>query len=400
MARISSAALAALTVLAFGIGCGGSTSTTQTNTSPYRIGVSVPLTGAFTDLSRPAKNGFEMWAAEVNARGGLMGRKIELTEVDNKSDADTGVTVYQNFLSQNMDLAIELGTATLADRESTLAEQRKKLFLCPICFTRSQFERGYQYMFSTAVGIIPDISNGLASLVNSMPAGNRPQTIAYAYADAPGSISGIVGFKATLDKVGMKTVMDTSYPQNISDPTGVVLQMKRANADMILVNGYVNDEVLLAKGIFQQGLHPKLLSISSTATGLPNWIDLVGLGAGDGVVFNIPWLPIVKQVGSPEFAAAYQKKYGLPASYTAAQTYAAGQVLEAGINGTKSFDQTKIKDYLKSHTIRAVDGDLKFNQQGFNVPTDGSPTVQYQNGVMQVIFPANQKTASLIYPRP
>jgi branched-chain amino acid transport system substrate-binding protein len=290
IARTRATGLAALTFFVFGVPCRGSTTSTATNTSPYRIGVSVPLTGAFAALTIPGRNGLQLWVNQVNSKGGLLGRKIELTIVDNKSDADTGVTIYQNFLSQNLDFIIELGTATLAERESTLAEQHKKLFFCPVCFDPALFQRGYEYMFGTNNGLTDSFSVGISNLVKLIPDAQRPKTVAYAYANASGPISSIKSFQQYLDAAGARSGMDTPYPLDINDATAIDSQLKRANGDFVFVNGYTNDEVLITKGIFQQGLHPKLMYISATATVLPNWGQLTGDG-GQQVVYTAPWLP-------------------------------------------------------------------------------------------------------------
>jgi branched-chain amino acid transport system substrate-binding protein len=270
IARTLATGLAALTFFVFGVACRGSTASTATNTSPYRISVSVPLTGAFSALTIPGRNGLQLWVNQVNSKGGLLGRRIELTIVDNKSDADTGVTIYQNFLRQNLDFIIELGTATLAERESTLGEQHKELFFCPVCFDPALLQRGYNYMSVTNNGLTDSFPVGIYNLVKSIPDAQRPKTVAYAHANASDPISSIKSFWQYLDAAGAKSVMDTPYPLDINDATAIVSQWKRANADFVFVNGYTNDEVLITKGIFQQGLHPKLMYMRATATALPN----------------------------------------------------------------------------------------------------------------------------------
>lgn len=380
------------------IACGSSTSTSSTPTGPLKIGVSIPLTGAFAALSKPALNGIQLWANQVNSKGGLLGRKVELTSVDNKSDADTGVTVYQNFLSQNMDFIIELGTSTLVERESTIAEQHKKLFLCALCFDPALFNRGYTYLFATNNGLTDSFSLGMSKLIASIPESSRPKSVAYVYANAPGPVSGYKSFKQYLEQAGLKTVMDTPYPLDINDATAIVAQIKRANADFVFVNGYTNDEVLITRALYQQGIHPKLMYMGATATALPNWLQLAGDG-GLQVVYTAPWLPTAKFTGVQDFSKAYQTEFNAPPTYTSAHGYSAGLVLEAAAKGTKGFDQTKMRDWIKANTVKTVVGDLKLTK-GYNVSDEGGLVVQVQGTANQIIWPASQQTGTLVFPRP
>src|ERR1700728_188878 len=138
--------------------------------TPIRIGIDVPLTGFFADSIRPSVQSTELWQKQINARGGLLGRPVEITTVDNKSAPETGVSVYQDLLQKNYDFIFEDGGSLMVQRESTLAEQHHRLMLAPAGFAQALYKRGYKYLFFTGNSLAEDSTIGLAELLASLPA--------------------------------------------------------------------------------------------------------------------------------------------------------------------------------------------------------------------------------------
>ena len=74
---------------------------------PIRIGASLPLTGRFSEPGTAAQQGYEVWAAIVNESGGMLGRQVELSIVDNASDQDTAVADYEKLITvDKVDLVV------------------------------------------------------------------------------------------------------------------------------------------------------------------------------------------------------------------------------------------------------------------------------------------------------
>ena len=146
---------------------------------PLKIGINVSLTGPFADSIKPVMWSDQVWAKEINARGGLLGRKVVMTFVDNKSNPEDAVSIYQRLLQDGNEFIFENGGSLIVQRESTLAEQRQKLFLAPNGFAQALYERGYKYLFYTGAAISEDLNIGLVRLLESLPAEKRPKTIGY-----------------------------------------------------------------------------------------------------------------------------------------------------------------------------------------------------------------------------
>ncbi len=131
----------------------------QQNTAPIRFGINTSIAGFLAPSIMPTMVADKIWEKEVNARGGLLGRKVELTFVDNKSSAENAVAIYERMLQGNHDFIFENSGSIVVQRESTLAEQHHKLFLVPNGFARALYQRGYKYIFFTGSAVAEELNS-------------------------------------------------------------------------------------------------------------------------------------------------------------------------------------------------------------------------------------------------
>jgi branched-chain amino acid transport system substrate-binding protein len=394
--RLLSATTSLLVAILISAGCGGQTQ--QGSTAPLRIGVNLPLTGNLAAAIAPTVDAVKLWQSQVNQKGGLLGRKVELTVTDNKSDPDTAVSVYQNYLSGGMDFILDPSASAVITQESTVAEQHRKLFLAPGGAAPALYSRGYKYIFTTFPAIGSDSVNSVPGLIQSIPSADRPTTVAYLTVNSVAFIQFTQSLKDLNKPLNLQTTVDVTYQPDINDMTPIVNQLKSKNPDIVFGVGLTNDTVLLARALKQQGVHPKMLMFSSTAAALPNFIQLVG-DQSEHSLYSSYWEPTQKTPGNADFVAGFHKITGNDPAYISANTYSAMQIYEAAVEATKTFDQTKLRDYIASHTLQTVVGTFKYNVQGFSPQPLGTPVVQFQNGKRVVVAPKAQATASLVYPR-
>jgi branched-chain amino acid transport system substrate-binding protein len=386
-----------LLAAALGVAIGAGPAMAQ-DTSLLRIGINTPLTGAFADSNRPTMWADQLWEREVNARGGLLGRKVQLTIIDNKSNPEDAVAIYQRLLQDNNEFIFEDAGSLIVQRESTIAEQHHKLFLVPAGFAKALYERGYKYLFYTGSAVSEDLNIGLARLLEAMPEATRPKTAGFATLENIAFTATTKGFQEAVKSLQLKILLDVTYPPNLSDATPVVTNLQQTNPDMVFQTGLVNDTVLFARAAVQQNLRPKLLAIGLTAGAQPNFLSSVG-NAAEGMVYSAPWEPQVDTFQNKQFVEAYQKAQGIPPIYNAAQGYARWQIFEQAVNGAKSFDQDVLRQYLLSHSFDTVVGKIKYNDKGYSQAEDSIVT-QFHDGKRVVVWPKEQKTGELIYPLP
>jgi len=382
---------AAATIFALAAGTG---STWSADSAPIRIGIAVPLTGFFADSIRPSVQSTKLWEQQVNARGGLLGRKVEITTVDDKSNPETGVSVYQNLLQENFDFIFEDGGSLMVQRESTLAEQHHRLMLAPAGFAQALYKRGYKYLFFTGNSLSEDSTIGLAKLLSSLPADKRPSTIAYATLENIAFTAQTRGFQDNTKNLNLKSVLDVTYPANLNDATPIVENIKQQNPSMVFQTGLSNDTVLFVRASAQQGLAPPIMAISYVAAALPNFIDTVK-DAAELDVYATGWEPEVKNATNPAYVQAYQDAYHERPTYNAAHSYARWQILEKAVADTNSLDQDVLRNYISSHSFDTVVGPIKYNDLGYSTPDD-TIVVQFQNGKRVIVWPKDQASGELM----
>lgn len=376
--------------------CGILASPAHADNKPLHIGITVSLTGAFAEAIGPAMLADKVWQDDVNSRGGLLGRKVDLTFRDNRSNADDGVSIFQRFLQEGKDFIFDDSGAFFVQRDSTLAEQHQMLFLAPNAFARSLYQRGYKYLFFTGPAVSEDINIGAVRLLRSLPESERPKSVGYAAIENIAFTSITKGMQELMRPLHVDTKVDITYPPNINDATPLIQNLMQKNPDLVSQSGLNNDTLLFARAMKQEGYKPKLTIISVVAGAQPNFLSTFG-NSVEGMIYASPWEPGVKTTGNKEFVAAYKKANGKLPTYNAAQAYARWQIFEKAVNATKSFNQKVLRDYIAKGEFDTVVGKIKYDGRGYSIPEDTLVT-QIQNGKKVLVWPPAQATAKLVYP--
>ena len=382
--------------LAVSLGAGNAAAQTA---KPIRIGINVSLTGVFAESIKPTQWADELWAKQVNTRGGLLGRPVEFTFIDNKSNPDQANAIYEKMAQDNFDFIFENSGSLLVQRESTLAEQRKRLFLVPNGFARSLYERGYKYLFYTGAALSEDVNIGMVRLLNTLPESNRPKTIGYVAVENIAFTSIVKGTQELAKPLNLSSVLDITYPPNLNDATPIISNFKQKGADIVYQSGLVNDTILFARAAAQQDLKYKLLVIGLTAGAQPNFIPSLGATTVESMIYATGWDARLKTHQNAEFVRAYSDEKGFEPIYNAAQAYTRWQIFEQAVNATKSLDNDVLRDYIAKSTFQTVQGPFKYNAKGYMTPEDTVVT-QFQGGKRVIVWPKSEATGTFVYPKP
>jgi len=371
----------------------------QSSVKPIRIGINLSITGFLGENIKTTMYADELWEKQINTRGGLLGRRVELTFSDNKSNPDNAVAIYERMVQDDYDFIFEDSGALIVQRESTLAEQRKRLFLVPNGFARSLYERGYKYLFFTAPSVSEDLNIGLVRMLESLPPASRPKSIAYSTVENIASTSITRGLQEMVKGLDMAKVLDVSYPSAINDATPIVNNLKQKEPEFVFQTGFANDTLLFIRAVKQQDLKYKLLAIGMTAGALPNFVPSLGAATVENMIYTAGWDPALKTPGNQAFVKAYMDFKGVEPTYNSAQGWARWQILEQAINATKSLNDDILRDYISRATFVTILGTVKFNDKGYISPTD-TLVMQFQGGKRVIVWPKQFATGQLVYPNP
>jgi branched-chain amino acid transport system substrate-binding protein len=369
-------------------------------TDPITIGISLPLTGDFSEPGKGVQRGYEAWAAAVNDTGGLLGRPVELRILDDQSNADRVVADYEQLIAQDqVDLVFGPFSTRLVVPSARVAQEYGMLFVEPAGAAAEVFEQGFDNLFYAAPAIADDHYNHLADAIIAMPEGQRPRTAAYAAMDDPFAQGTAYGLKARLEAAGIQTVVDEVYPPNTTDFSSIAAQIADSQADIMVGGTQYQDAVNLIVALRQLGYQPELAAFSTAPTN-PEFSAAIG-GGTEGIVSPTGYTPEAPYPSNVEFVQRYTAQHGNPPAEDEANAYTTGQVVAAAVQAVGCAEQgdcqQRLIDWLRGNTVETVVGPLSWDAQGR--PQSAHLIQQYVNGEIRIVLPEDAAEAPFTYPK-
>jgi branched-chain amino acid transport system substrate-binding protein len=339
--------------------------------TPIKIGYCLSLSGGLAANGQTARLAHQIWQERVNARGGLLGREVELICVDDKSDATTVAGIYERLLAEEKaDLLLGgYGNNSISPAMPLVMGNGK--FFVGLMGLGVNIEFTYDRFFA----MIPtgtDPNSALTEGFFEAAAKQTPQptTVAIVAAAAPFSKNPILGARANAAKNGLKVVSETKYPLTTTDFAPYLREAKRSSPDIIFYCAYLNDSIGLIRAIAESDMNP--LMVGGAMIGPQSSSVQTQLGSViNGIVNYEYWLPVpaMNFPGVQDLITDYQRRAkGTPADelgyYVAPFAYAQAQVLEQAVEATGGLDDAELADYAREATFSTVVGDVAFGRLG------------------------------------
>ncbi|MGC1253830.1 MAG: amino acid ABC transporter substrate-binding protein, partial [Xanthobacteraceae bacterium] len=348
------------------------TSTFAQGAAAIKIGFGMALTGPLAVNGQQALLGTQIWAEEVNAKGGLLGRQVQIIYYDDQSNPSTIPGIYTKLLDvDKVDLVLSGYATNMIAPAIPVVMQKNKVFVSLFGLdANSEFHYPRYFSFIPTAGPNPKqtISEGFFQVAAAQ--NPKPQTVAIAAEDAEFSRNAAEGARANAKQYGFKVIYDKTYPPNSTDYSPIIRAIQAANADLVVVCSYPLSSVGMLLSANELGLKPKMFG--GAMVGLQATAIKAKLKSHlNGVVNYDNWVPSQKMMAP---AAAFFKKYQARAPalgidplgyYLGGWGYARMQLLADAVTGTKSLDDAKLTDYLRSHEFNTImiDG-VKFGKNG------------------------------------
>jgi branched-chain amino acid transport system substrate-binding protein len=392
------------TTAAGGATTSGPGGTAAASGEPIRIGVSLPLTGDFSEPGKGIQQGYDVWAADVNEAGGLLGRPVELIYRDDASDVNKVISDYEQLITvENVDFVFGPFSTRLVVPASEVAEQEGMLFLEPAGAAPEVFDRGLEYLFYTAPAVADDHYNYLAEYLLALPEGERPETAAYASLDDPFAQGTAYGLRDKLEEAGIETVADEVYPPGTTDYSTIAATVADADADIFVGGTQFEDSVGMIRAFQELGYSPDFAAFSTGPT-LPEFAEALGDGV-NGILSPVGWHAEADYPTNPEFVESFRERTGEEPHEDGANGYTVGQILVAAVEAVGCADasdecQTQLRDYIRENEFETVVGPLSFDDTG--APEQAHMIQQWIEGEVEIVLPADTEvqTAELVYPKP
>lgn len=398
------AVVAVLTAVAAGCSssAGGGSGGSSASSAPITIGGTLGLTGALSVTSVEYNAVYNYWAKQVNASGGLLGRKVSMKILNDNSTPSTAQADYQTLITQdNVDLLLAPYATFIGAPIVPMVKAANKLLFNGGFVGEQYFDQANGWMVGTYTYQDPYYTEGLFKAVEQLPAGQRPTKVALLTNDNPFTLVARDGYNGQggavrfAKQAGMKVVYSQTYSSSTTDFTSAVSRAKASGADMLVILGLPNDEDSIVKTAHVLGYQPKVMcTCGSQATTLPNWPSL-GSATNYVVGTTVAWpsqnFPGMTKVDA--FSKQRGEKVVPTYDYVA---YASLQVLQQAVEGAKTLNQQAVKNYIYSHTFHTVVGNITYNKNG---TTNFSEVItQTVNGVQKPVWPASVATAKFAVP--
>src|SRR6267378_1178762 len=339
--------------------------------SPLKIGFGMSLTGPLAGNGKAALISMQIWAEDVNAKGGLLGRKVELVYYDDQTNPSTVPSIYSKLLDvDKVDLVVSgYGTNVIAPAMPIMMQRNMTFMGLFGLNVNSKFDYdGYfqimpsgpepaigwtQGFFDTAMGLTP-----------------KPQTIALVGADAEYPALALEGARAQVKRTGLKVVYDKTYPPNTVDFSPILRAIQATNPDLVFVASYPPDSAGMVRAANEVGLKARMFGGGMVG---PQFAALkTQLGPLlNGVVnyeFYVPDVgsrfPFLEQFLSKYQARAAKEGVDPLGFYLPPYAYAMMQVLDQAITATKGLDQAKLAEYIHNNTFDTYVGKVGFAKNG------------------------------------
>lgn len=398
---VTALAAAALLVAGCGGDNGGDGGGGGDTDEPITIGISLPLTGDFSQPGGEAKRGYEVWRDMVNADGGVLDRQVKLKITDDASNQDTVVADYTKLITQDkVDLLLGTFSSLLNYPASAVAEKNQMVFVEPAGGAPDMFSRGFEYLFFAQPATAPHQADVFVDWVKSLPEAERPKTAAYPMQDDPFARPVIESMQEQLEALGIETVYSEVYPADTTNFQTIAASMKSKKPDLIAQGAVFEDGVGLVRSLKQIGYNPKALFQTSAPSNAGQYSEGVGEANTEGVFYTVSWNEQATTPLNAEFVAKYGEMYdGATPAEDAADAFAAAQVLQAAVEAVGEIDQEKIKDWLHDNEVETILGPLSWEATG--EPRGKFILAQWQSGKVEVVGPPDVATVdTVVYPKP
>ena len=413
LARLAAvSAVTAMTAAACSSITGGSTTTTGAtgpSGNPVTIGISLPLTGQFQADGQATQNGYQLWASDVNAHGGLLGRPVKLVILDDKSDPGRTAKDYTTLITtDHVDLTAAPFSSLLTVSATQVTTKHGYVLPAGSAGAPAVYGLNSHYLFSTNVPVVNQMLP-VVDWIRSLPLSQRPATAAYPMVDDPFADPPVQTAMKYLPALGVRTVYSQIYnasssPAQLAKDAAAVANLHPqmvvlGSVDVPTVSTFINT-------FAKMNYNPKVFLAAAGPDQGQAFINAVGTGNAPGVMVPNGWYGAYPNALSHVMVQDYIAKFGGTASdinADVAEAYGAGQVLAAGVSGAGSLNNAKIAAWLHAHNVQTVTGPVRFAANGENLDAQSSALIfQWQPGqhFVQVLPPNTPGSVGLTYPKP
>jgi branched-chain amino acid transport system substrate-binding protein len=363
-----------------------------------KVGVILPLTGRLGSFGGMARRSFMLAADEINTRGGVNGKPLELYVADTAGNPRLALDAIQRLVLENQ-VAMVVGgvSSSVAWAAATSCQEHRLPFLITTAAADKITEQGWTYVFrlNTPSGEYSRAMEGFLKEIGEIRA------VAILHEN---TLFGYDTAREWLDrfrKLGFRISMKWGYDEGTTDFRPILTRIGAKEPDMVYMISRRNEAATIMCQVRELGLNARLFAGGTHDFQAPLFRDEAG-EAAEYVCSTALWTASVPYPGAQTFHEQFLQKHGLPPDYHGAQAYAAMHVIADAAARAGSSDGNALRQALAGTDMMTVYGPVRFVSYGRKTQQNRLPTflVQWQSGNREVVWPRNLATAGYLYPAP
>jgi branched-chain amino acid transport system substrate-binding protein len=361
-----------------------------------KVGVVLPLTGPQAKFGEIEKKSFDLALEEINAAGGINGKKLELVMEDDTGRPEVGRSVVEKLITKDKVVMIGGGySSSVTFAVAGVCQQNKMPFLVNTGSADKITTSGWDYIFR----LNPPVSHYADAIESLLAEKIKPKTVAILHENSLFGTKGAKSFEETCEKAGYKVLLKEGYEHGGIDFKPVLIRIKQLNQDIVYMVSYIMDASLLMKQAKELKLTPKMFIGGAAGFTLPEFAQNSGV-ASENVISATLWHQVLPFPGAMDYYNKFVAKFNKPTEYHGAEAYAACYVIADVLKRAKSFEAADIKQALSETDMMTVFGPVKFTDWGKmkNQNIAATYVVQWINGKLELVWPTKHATKAFVYP--
>ena len=366
-----------------------------------KIGEINPLTGRLAKQGSEIHQGVAVAVAEVNDRGGLNGRQVELISRDDQSQPDVAISRAEELCGWKKVVALTGGyNDSLVGPISEVAKKYEVPYVASASLQKQLTQRENPYFFRVA-----NLQGFVQPLCGILSESLRPQRLALLHAATPGSTEFARDLRSCLQSSGIAVRLMEKFRPGTPDFTPLIAKLASMNMDVIVSSGFFADHLLLVRQLKENRVSPKAY-IGPFGIAYESFIREMGENA-EYLYSTFAWNPGITNPGteaaSKDFVERFRSMFHREPNTTNMHGYTSTRAVLAAIQNVLNQKKPLTGPNIRQ-SLAELDLVLPMERVAFD--KHGDPrhyqhlVVQIQKGKFEVVYPPERSTASAIYPMP
>jgi branched-chain amino acid transport system substrate-binding protein len=326
---------------------------------------------------------------DVNRRGGILGRPVELVLYDDTSDPQTAVVLYRRLMIEDrVDLLFTPYSSDITEAILQMTAVQGYPLIVSGASADRIWEQGYEHIFGLFIPASRFSFGFFEMLVR-----NKIDRIAVFQGQSSFSQDLAAGARRWADRFGLTVVHTEPFPRGLADYSEQAQKARDAGAQVVFLASYLEEAIRMRRAFTAIGWTPRAYYVP-VGPGTGEYRTALGKDA-DGVFSTSQWEVFARSQGGPRdsFSEAFVRAYGREPSYFAATAYASGQIYETAIRKAGSLDRQVIRSVLSTMDATSIIGRYGVDRTGVQIKNINL-IIQLQNGRKEVVWPSEYSSAA------